>query len=114
MNIDRFLVAGRITMPLKLHQTPEGRDTTWLPIAVNKRLRGKDGEPQDVVLYLDITVYDKTAVIACERLGVGSEVVVEGYHVNRVIKTPEKDYTVLSMVAANVHWPKQSARREEA
>lgn len=113
MNIDRFLIAGRITMPLQLRQSAEGRDVTWLPIAVNKRLRNKDGEVEDVVLYLDITCFDKTAKTACERLDVGCEVVVEGYHQNREIRTPEKTYTVISMVATNVHWPKQ-ARKESA
>lgn len=106
MNINSFVIAGRITMPLELRQDHNGRDVTSLPVAVNRRVKLYGSEEyQDSVIYFDIIVFGRTAKFACERLGMGSEVVVEGHHQNREIKVGEKTLTVISLVAHNVHWP---------
>lgn len=107
MNIDRFLIAGRITMPIQLRQDSHGRDATSLPVAVNKRVRkfGTD-ELHDVVLFVDVSVFGKTARVAKERLTVGSEVVIEGHHQNREIIVEGKKLHTITLIADNVHWPK--------
>lgn len=102
-------------MPITLRKDNSGRDVTSLPIAVNKRVKayGSD-EWKEVVLYLDVSVFGKTARIASERLIVGSEVVIEGHHQNRDIVVGDKTFTTVSMIADNVHWTKATTRKEEA
>jgi len=76
MNLDRCTIVGRVTLPIELQEDGKGQEFTTLPIAVNRRKKHPDGTHEDLVTYLEVCCFGKTARIASERLSVGSEVIV--------------------------------------
>jgi single-strand DNA-binding protein len=69
---------GRLTADPELRRIPSGSAVTELRMAVNKSFKTRDGEKREEVLYVDVTLWEKTAEIACQYLRKGSPVYVQG------------------------------------
>jgi single-strand DNA-binding protein len=71
-----FLI-GNLTREPDLRYIPSGQAVTTLGLAVNNRY-GKGEDAKEDVLFIDVTVWAKSAENCAEYLGKGSLVFVEG------------------------------------
>jgi single-strand DNA-binding protein len=76
-NFNRVLLMGNLTRDPELRYTPSGKAVTTLGLAVNNRY-GKGEDQKEDVLFIDVTVWGKTAENCAEYLGKGRSVFVEG------------------------------------
>lgn len=68
---------GNLTRDPELRYTPSGQAVTTLGLAVNTKY-GKGENRKEDVLFIDISVWGKTAENCVEYLGKGSPVFIEG------------------------------------
>ena len=77
-NINTVILAGRLTRDPELRYTPAGTAVCKLGLAATRYFKGKDGEKKEDTLFVDVTVWEKTAEYCGQRLKQGRPVVVEG------------------------------------
>ncbi|MCA9174231.1 MAG: single-stranded DNA-binding protein [Planctomycetales bacterium] len=77
-SFNRVILMGNITLPFELRYTPQGTAVTELRLAVNDRRKSASGEWIDETTYVDVTLWGRTAEVACEYLSKGSPVFIEG------------------------------------
>ena len=70
---NKVVLLGNITRDIELRETPSGMKVCDIGLAVNeKRKNGED------VMFIDCTLWDKTASLAAEYLAKGRQVLFEG------------------------------------
>ena len=75
--LNRICIMGRITRDLELHRTQDGTAVTSFTVAVDDDFKSKaTGEKK--TYFLDVVAWRQTAEFACQYLGKGRMVVVEG------------------------------------
>jgi single-strand DNA-binding protein len=74
---NRVILVGNLTHDPKLRYTPKGTAVCDLRMAVNT-VRGGKGERKEDTLFIDVTVWDRTAEHCAEYLSKGRPVLVEG------------------------------------
>lgn len=99
MQLNKVLIAGRLTKDPELRYTPSGSAVTTLPLASNMKTKEKE-----TVCYVDISAWGKQAENCSQYLKKGSEVLVEGRLNYRSWKTPEGMRSKLDVVAENVQF----------
>lgn len=77
-DLNKVMLMGRLTADPELRTIGSGTSVTELRMAVNKRYKDKNGEQQEETLFADVTLWAKSAEIACQYLAKGSNVYVEG------------------------------------
>jgi len=77
-NINTVILAGRLTRDPELRYTPAGTAVCRLGLAATRYFKGRDGEKKEETLFVDVTVWEKTAEYCGQRLKQGRPVVVEG------------------------------------
>src|SRR6185503_11456909 len=77
-NLNRVLLMGNLTRDPELRYTPQGAAVCEFAIAVNEKFKGKDGNWQDKVHYIDIVAWARQAETCAEYLKKGRPVFVEG------------------------------------
>lgn len=78
-NLNRVLLAGRLTRDPKLSQTAGGRSVAELGLAVNRTVRGGEGQAaREETTFVDITCWGPLAETANQALRKGMPVFVEG------------------------------------
>lgn len=75
---NRVILMGNLTRDIQLRYTPGGTPVTEVGIAVNDRRKNPQGEWVDETTFVDVTFWGRTAEVACEYLGKGSSVFIEG------------------------------------
>lgn len=77
--LNKILLIGNLTRDVSLKYTTGGSAIAKFGIAVNRRWKDKNtGETKDEVMFIDITVFGRSAEIANQYLKKGSKVLVEG------------------------------------
>lgn len=76
-NFNRVILLGNMTRDVELRYTPQGTAVTEIGLAVNDRVKRND-QWVDETTFVDITLWGRTAEIASEYLGKGSQVLIEG------------------------------------
>jgi single-strand DNA-binding protein len=76
-NLNKVFLMGNLTRDPELRYIPSGQAVTTLGLAVNNKF-GKGEDAKEDVLFIDVTVWAKTAENCAEYLGKGSPVFVEG------------------------------------
>lgn len=76
-SVNKVFLMGNLTRDPEIRYIPSGTAVTDLGLAVNEK-RTKDGETIEDVLFIDVTVWGKTAENCVEYLGKGSPVFIEG------------------------------------
>lgn len=76
--LNRVLLAGRLTRDPELRYTPGGAPVCKMGLACDRRFRTKDGEQRVETLFINLTAWAKTAEYCNERLRKGRPVLVEG------------------------------------
>jgi single-strand DNA-binding protein len=77
-NINTVILAGRLTRDPELRYTPSGTAVCRLGLASTRYFKGKDGEKKEDTLFVDVTVWEKTAEYCGQRLKQGRPIIVEG------------------------------------
>lgn len=76
-SLNRVFLVGNLTRDPEVRYTPGGIAVADLRLAVNERVK-KDDQWVEQAMYLDVTVWDRTAKNCGEYLAKGSPVLVEG------------------------------------
>lgn len=76
-NLNRVFLMGNLTRDPELRYTPSGTAVTTLGLAVNNRFKRGEEQVEDT-LFIDVTVWGKSAENCTEYLSKGSPVMVEG------------------------------------
>jgi len=76
--LNRVMLAGRLTRDPELRYTPGGAAVCKMGLASDRRFRTKDGEQRVETLFINLTAWAKTAEFCSERLRKGRPVLVEG------------------------------------
>lgn len=76
--INRVMLAGRLTRDPELRYTPGGAAVCKMGMAADRRYRTKDGQQREEVLFINVTAWAKTAEYCGEHLKKGRPVLVEG------------------------------------
>jgi len=77
-NLNKVFLIGRLTRDPELRSTPGGASVCDLGLAVNRKWRDQNGEDQEETLFVDVTVWGKTAENCDQYLEKGREVFIEG------------------------------------
>lgn len=75
---NRVVILGNVTRDPELRYIPSGAAVCELGLAVNDRRKGPNGDWIEETTFVDVTLWAKTAEVACEYLRKGSSVLVEG------------------------------------
>lgn len=78
-SFNRVILVGNLTRDPEVRYTPSGTAVCDLGLAVNERRKNSTtGEWVDEVVYVDVTLWGRTAEVAGEYLVKGSPVLIEG------------------------------------
>jgi single-strand DNA-binding protein len=75
---NKVILMGNLTRDPELRYTPQGTAVADLGLAVNTVRGGRGTEKKEDTLFIDVTVWDKTAEICSEYLTKGRQVLIEG------------------------------------
>ncbi len=75
---NRVILLGNITREIELRYTQSETPVTDIGLAVNERRKNQSGQWVDDTVFVDITLWGRTAEVAAEYLGKGSPVLIEG------------------------------------
>ena len=78
LSLNKVFLMGNLTRDPALKYTPQGMAVCEFAIAVNEKFKGKDGNWQDKVHFIDIVVWARQAETCAEYLKKGRPVFVEG------------------------------------
>lgn len=77
-SLNKVFLAGNLTRDPEVRYTPSNMAVSDLGLAVNRRYRTKDGQDREDTLFINVTVFAKTAENCGRMLHKGSPVLVEG------------------------------------
>src|SRR5712691_4654783 len=77
-NLNKVLLMGNLTRDPEVRYTPKGTAVAELGIAVNRIYTGENGEKREEVMFVDVTVWGRTAENVGEYLKKGRPVFIEG------------------------------------
>jgi single-strand DNA-binding protein len=75
---NRVILLGNVTRDPELRYIASGSAVTDLGLAVNDRRKNANGEWVEETTFVDVTLWARTAEVACEYLTKGSPVLIEG------------------------------------
>jgi len=75
---NRVILLGNLTRDPELRYIPSGTAVTDIGLAVSDKYKNKSGEWVEETTFVDVTMWGRTAEVACEYLSKGSPVLVEG------------------------------------
>lgn len=77
-SLNKTMLIGNLTRDPELKTTTKGAQVCELGLAMNRSWTGEDGQKNEEVTFVDITVWGKTAQNAATYLSKGRSVFVEG------------------------------------
>lgn len=77
-DLNRVLLAGRLTHDPELRYTPAGTAVCRLRLAATRFFRTKDGERREETLFVNVTAWERSAEFCGEHLRKGRPIIVEG------------------------------------
>lgn len=77
-DLNKVFLAGNLTRDPELKYLASGQAICKLGLAVNRRYRTKDGEQREETMFINATVWGKSAEYCGENLQKGRPVIVEG------------------------------------
>ena len=75
---NRVILVGNLTRDPEIRYIPSGTPVCDIGLAVNERYKNSSGEWVDQATFVDVTLWARTAEVACEYLSKGSPVLIEG------------------------------------
>ncbi len=77
-NYNRVILLGNLTRDPQLRYTPSGTAVSDIGLAVKDRHKNASGEWVEEPVFVDVTLWARTAEVASEYLSKGSPVLIEG------------------------------------
>lgn len=77
-SFNRVVLVGNLTRDPELRTTPSGTAVTDIGLAINDRRKNSSGEWVDDTVFVDVTLWARTAEVASEYLQKGSSILIEG------------------------------------
>ena len=77
-SFNRVVLVGNVTRDPELRYIPSGTAVTDIGLAINDRRKSPSGEWVEETTFIDVTLWSRTAEVACEYLSKGSSVLIEG------------------------------------
>ena len=77
-NFNRVILLGRLTRDVELKYTQSGLAVTEIGLAVSDRRKNQAGEWVEETVFVDVTLWGRTAEVASEYLSKGSTILIEG------------------------------------
>ena len=77
-SFNRVILVGNLTRDPSVRYTPGGTAVCEIGLAVNERRKNQSGEWVEEVVYVDVTLWGRTAEVAGEYLTKGAPVLIEG------------------------------------
>lgn len=78
MNLNKVIIAGRLTQDPELRTTPSGTHVVSFSVATNRNWTGKDGQRREETEFHNIVAWGRQADIVNQFLKKGSLILVEG------------------------------------
>jgi single-strand DNA-binding protein len=75
---NKVILIGNLTRDVELRYLPSGQALAKCGIATNRRFKDASGMQKDETMFIDITVWGRSAEVANQYLRKGSRVLVEG------------------------------------
>jgi single-strand DNA-binding protein len=75
---NRVVLAGNLTRDVELRHIPSGTAVCDIGLAINEKVKDASGNWVESAVFVDITLWGRTAEIANEYLTKGSSVLIEG------------------------------------
>lgn len=76
--LNRVVLAGRLTRDPELRYLPSGTPLCKMGLAVSRTYKAQDGERREETLFINVTAWRGTAEYCGERLRKGRPIIVEG------------------------------------
>lgn len=77
-NFNRVILMGNITADIDLRYTGSNTAVTDVTLAINEKRKNQAGEWVDETVFVDVTLWGRTAEVASEYLSKGSPIFIEG------------------------------------
>ena len=78
MNLNKVMLAGRLTRDVQLKRTPSGAAVTDVGLAVNRSFTDTSGQKREETCFVDVVLWRKQAELCHKYLRKGSPVFIEG------------------------------------
>lgn len=78
MNINKALIAGRLTKDPELRSTPSGQSVATFSVATSRSWKDKNGQKQEKATFHNIVAWGRLAEIIGQYLVKGQECYIEG------------------------------------
>ncbi len=75
---NKVILVGNLTRNIELRYLPSGQALAKCGIATNRRFKDAGGMQKDETMFIDITIWGRSAEIANQYLRKGSRVLIEG------------------------------------
>lgn len=75
---NRVTLVGNLTRDPELRYIPSGTAVTEIGLAINDRRKDQSGNWVEETTFIDVTLWARTAEVACEYLSKGSSCLIEG------------------------------------
>lgn len=105
-NLNKVLLAGRVSIPPQLKSSTGGITICHFNIAINRRYRSADGSQHEETDFMEISTFGKTADQCATYLKKGNPVFVEARlrQENWMDKNTGQNRSRLALVAERVHF----------
>jgi single-strand DNA-binding protein len=77
-SLNQVTLLGNLTRDPELRYLADGTAVTDIGLAISESYKNKNGEKVEDVVFIDVTLWQRTAEVACEYLTKGSPVLVVG------------------------------------
>jgi len=78
MNLNKAIIAGRLTQNPEVKTTPNGRSVTSFGVATNRVWKDQQGQKQEQVEFHNIVMWARLAEIAGQYMSKGQLCIIEG------------------------------------
>jgi single-strand DNA-binding protein len=78
MNLNKVMIAGRLTREIELRYTPKGTPVAEIGLAINRLWRDESGQKREETTFVEVTLWGRLSEIAQRYLTKGSPVFIEG------------------------------------
>lgn len=104
-DLNRVILAGRLTRDPELRYTPQGTALCKLGLAVSRVYKSREGERKEDTTFVDVTVWEKTAEYCGQHLRKGRPIIVEGRLKSDTWddKTTGQKRSKLDIIAERIH-----------
>ncbi len=115
IDLNKVMLAGRLTQDPELRYIPSGTAVATLRLAINRQYTTGEGEKKEEVTFINAVVWDKQAEFCAQHLSKGRPVFVEGRLVSRSWETSDgQKRSILEVRAQRVQFMDFVSREESA